>query len=86
MAIKKNNHYSNLEWVTHSKNSKHAYSLGLNSRSGERNGRSKLKQDDVSEIRWLNEIGVDKSELSKIYGVGLKTIYDIVAYRTWKHI
>ncbi len=29
---KLNNHYTNLEWVTHSENTKHAYNIGLNKR------------------------------------------------------
>ena len=77
---------SNLEWVTSSQNSIHAYKNGLNSRSGENNGRHKLTKHQVSEIRWLHEVGVSKKELADVYDVGLKSIYDILSLRTWKEV
>lgn len=49
---KQNNHYSNLEWVTHAKNMKHAIDTGLwKKENGGRPGgsvrRKKIRQSDV---------------------------------------
>jgi hypothetical protein len=49
---KLNNHYSNLEWCTHSDNVKHAYSLGLMSATRNRLGfKGKLHKDSKPVIQ-----------------------------------
>lgn len=51
-GIKTDNRLENLEWVSRSDNSKHAYALGLNKRiAGEKHPFSKLTQDQANEIR-----------------------------------
>jgi hypothetical protein len=71
---KANNHVSNLEWVTHSENSIHAISTGLNNCRGESNTRAKLSNQDainiINDSRKLKEIALD-------YGVSYKKISDI---------
>ena len=47
---KLNNNVSNLEWVTHAENMKHAVAMGLSKRGCE-NGNSKLEEWQVYEIR-----------------------------------
>ncbi|WP_051509084.1 HNH endonuclease signature motif containing protein [Rhizobium favelukesii] len=51
---KTNNHAENLEWVTYGQNNKHAFDTGLKKPTdsrGERNGRAKLTNEAVAEIR-----------------------------------
>lgn len=47
---KENNHYKNLEWVTHSENNKHAYRLGLKSEYGENNPSNKYSEKNIRKI------------------------------------
>lgn len=68
---KDNNQISNLEWVTGSENIKHAVANGTH--CGEQNGRSKLTDAQVAEIRKaLNEAPHDRKlagRLAHQYGV-----------------
>jgi len=57
------------------------------SHSGEKNGRAKLKKEDVLKIRELYRQGKTRKEISTYYPqVSFYTISDIVTYRTWKNI
>jgi len=47
---------------------------------------AKLNNEKVREIRQKYEKGKKMLELAKEYGVSDGTIYDIVYFRTWKHI
>nr|QBK85292.1 MAG: HNH endonuclease [Iridovirus LCIVAC01] len=54
---KLNNHYTNLEWVTHSENSKHAHSLGLIKRVSKRVSQYALEDKDKLELlRTFNSL------------------------------
>jgi len=55
-------------------------------RKGEHNGRSKLTEKDVREIRHKLSAGHAPGLLSKEYGVVYQTIYDIGKGRTWRHV
>ena len=83
---KQNNHPSNLEWATHSENSKHSYDFGLQSQLGDKNNGRKLSEVDVHEIRWLWEIGVSQKDIAEAFGVERSNIAHIVHRRSWKHI
>ncbi len=86
-GIKSNNDVDNLEWVTHSKNLQHAYSIGLQMpQQGEKNGRAKLTTVDVLEIRRLYEEGYKVTKLGRMYGVRHQTIGRIVRYEGWKNV
>jgi hypothetical protein len=72
-------------WVTNSENQKHAYSLGLQpSRAGERNNNTILKNTDVFNLKELYNSGKTIKEVSKITGVKIQIIRNIIYGRTWK--
>ena len=86
-----NNVFSNLEWVSKSENTKHAYSnnlmgVGINLMLGEKNKSSKLTEKEVLEIRELHKQGMNCLTISKQYSVNNSTIDRILKRITWKHI
>jgi hypothetical protein len=89
---KTNNRYDNLEYKTHKQNQQHAAALGLlgTSHLGSSNGRSKLTETDVVEIRSIPGIRHrTKAKLGKIamvYGVSKGSIWNIVHRVSWKHV
>lgn len=86
---KSNNHFSNLEWVTSSENSKHAFRSGLSKAPalrGEKHSMHKLSQADVDYIRavhtpWDSDCG--SKALAERFGVRPQTITEIVHGRSW---
>lgn len=84
---KENNHYTNLECISHSENMKHARLNGLiKSIQGSKNHVSKLVEDDVINIRRLFKEGKSYNELSKLYNMSYSGIYSIIKNKIWKHI
>lgn len=56
-------------------------------RTGEKNGRSKLKEQDVLKIRELSRNGMTNSEINKLFPqVSLSSIKNVVTGKTWKHL
>lgn len=56
-------------------------------RSGSKNGRAKLNEEDVRLIRQLHAEGTTNSELYALYPqVTTTSIRDIINNKTWKHI
>ncbi len=53
---------------------------------GEESFASKLKTEDVIEIRKLKKSGVPTKEICNMYSIHRVTVYDIIYYRTWKHV
>lgn len=53
---------------------------------GERIGNAKLDGDKVREILELRSTGYTYQALADMYGVGVPTVQDVVARRTWKHV
>lgn len=80
---KLNNNLGNLEWVTHEENMAHAFRTGLTNNSGERNGRAKLKESQVKQIREEFN-GKNRRELANKFGVCYDTIHYITHYDNWK--
>jgi DNA-binding transcriptional regulator YiaG len=80
---KLNNKDSNLEWVTAKENQQHAVANGLYN-LGEKHHNSKLTIKDIKEIR--KSVDMTQRKLAKKYGVGQRTIVDILQRKTWKHI
>lgn len=80
-GVKTDNNITNLEWCTHGENNRHAYRNKLRKRS------SKLSEEDVIIIRDLFSRGVKtKKELSFIFEIGISTVNDLIAYRTFKEV
>lgn len=83
---KLHNHYLNLEFVTKSENTKHAYLIGK-MRQGENFWSAKLRDREVKEIRRrYRETNISQRELGKIYRVHQNAIWALLHNKTWKHI
>ncbi len=79
-----NNLLTNLEWMLHGDNVRHAFAGGAaGDRRGGRNANAKLTEDDILAIRLSDTPVVD---LAERYGVGVSAIIDIRTLKTWKHI
>ena len=83
---KQNNRLENLEYVTPSDNTVHAYETGLHGR-GENHGRAKLTDAQVIEIRarYKGQWG-SQTKLAKEYGVSQGLISQIVRGGIWMHL
>lgn len=82
---KSNNSLANIEYVSHWQNKQHAMSLPTHI-AGERNGNSKLTENDVIEIRLALKKGAKLVDLSEQYHVNFRTISYIKLGKLWKHI
>ena len=89
-GCKANNHVENLEWATYSENLQHAFDNGLKKPpclKGIKNGRAKLTEKEVLEIRRLYKTGdYTQRGLGKMFGVSKLPIGHIVNRKIWKHI
>ena len=84
-GIKRNNHFTNLEWNNRQEQMIHAFKLGLKKGSkGSKNGRAILSETDVIEIRKLYNEGWKISQLRDKFVVGWTTIKHVVSEDTWK--
>jgi len=83
---KLNNNIGNLEWNTHSENTKHACENKLILPThGEISGMSKLTNSQVLEIRKIGR-NMTQKELGEIYDVRPQTISKIILRKAWTHI
>ncbi|MCV4287880.1 NUMOD4 motif-containing HNH endonuclease [Pseudomonas capsici] len=85
-ADKRNAAASNLEWITSSANQHHSYESGLQSAKGESNGRAKLTELEVLEMRELAATGICASSLGERYGVHKRTALGVISRESWTHI
>lgn len=85
---KLNNAISNLEWKTHRANNLEARKMGLCPVfKGTDNGRCKLLEEDVLDIRRLYADGTTVPEIHKKYSmITTTTIHHICKRKLWKHI
>lgn len=89
-GIKTDNRIENLEWCTRSYNMKHAVINGLVTlpdNKGEKCAKSKLKNNDVLQIRNKYATGLyTQKELASIYNISRVNISKIINYKIWKNI
>lgn len=83
---KLNNCADNLEWVTPSENSQHAYMNGLVNHRGRKNGNSKLTEDDINPIRKRINDGELLKDIAKDYDVHYSSISGIAHDKIWNHV
>ena len=82
---KANNCTDNLEWVTRSENTLHAFRTGLKSHVGEKHSRSVLTDFQVRIIKRL--LGCMKqNHIARYFDVSRDVIYSISSGKTWRHI
>lgn len=84
-----NNHLDNLKIWTQSENTKQCIKENRwkqFSLKWETHNMSKLKENQVIEIRVLKKEWFTATELSKKYNMSLANICDILNYKIWKHI
>jgi hypothetical protein len=84
---KLNNCIYNLEWCTKSENEFHAYRIGLKtSLKGEDHGGSKLKEDNIKEIKILLKKGeYSQKRIAKIFGISQQQISRIKLGLRWSY-
>jgi len=83
---KNHNYVENLEWVSRSKNMKHAFATGLHSTRGVRHPRTHLTEDDVRKIRLRHFEGATYAQIGREFEMSKGGIYCIVNRSTWKHV
>lgn len=85
---KKNNCVTNLEWVSGLENMQHAWNNGLiYGLKGQENGRSKLSDEQVKEIR--NKYAGKKGKIAQLareYNVSWSLIKLVVTNKNWTHV
>lgn len=84
---KLNNRADNLEYCSHLENITHAITAGLwDSRKGQKHGRAKLSDSDVSAIRQRIAFGESLTSIARYFGVSHGTISNIKTGKVWVHI
>jgi HNH endonuclease len=84
---KTNNSINNLEWVTASENTKHAYSQGLCTFAKTKINRAKLSIEQVLEIRYkYSNNSKSLKFIAKEYGVSRSAISRILRNERWTDI
>jgi hypothetical protein len=81
-GVKNDNRVENLEWLSYSENSIHAFKNNLQPKGQDRK-QSKLTDKEVLEIRGSDLRNV---ELSRLYNISKSTISGIQSGKLWKHI
>jgi hypothetical protein len=88
-GIKDDNRPENLEWTTQKENVIHAYRIGLSDHKGSKNGRAKLNEEQVLEIKELLSLNPsrykDYKKIAAKYRVSPYTIRAIQSNNNWKH-
>jgi len=86
-GVRHNNQLWNLEWCTYKENTRHAFDTGaMKNPSGEGSSKSKLKDEDVLEIRKMYAEGELQSSLATRFNVTHSNISSIVLRKSWKHL
>lgn len=88
LGNKKDNRPDQLEWMTAKENSRHAIEIGIDSVVGESNGRCRLTEAQVLEIRsqYKGHKKGYRAPLAKKYGISESQVGKICLRNLWKHI
>lgn len=85
-AVRNDNRLENLEYITRSGNKKHSFQFGLSDTKGTKNGRAKLDELKVKEIKRRLLEGEKQSKLAREFGVTFMTISLIRQGKNWSHV
>lgn len=85
-ARKQDNASRNLRWVTRQANIRAAVEDGLIDGRGERNGRAKLTDADVREIRQQAAQGRSHGAIAREWDLARPTVSQIVSGARWGHV
>lgn len=87
---KTNNNLHNLEWVTRSQNTKHAWENGLQSNNrgifAAQKSRRKFSVQAVIAIRQMAELGWSSSVIAKLYQCSKGSIVKIIKFESYKEV
>ena len=84
-GVKNDNRLENLEWVSAKENIQHSFNIGLSKR-GENRHLSKLKNNQVLDIKDRLKNKEKQNNIAKIYRVSNATITNIKNGKIWYHI
>lgn len=85
-GIKTDNRVENLEWVTYSENQKHAYSIGIHSAIGEKNGRAKLNEEIILKIKEHRKAGRTQQYIADMFNISRPHVSSILSGKFWSHV
>lgn len=86
-AVKKNNNYKNLEWVTSSENTIHGLKMGImNTCKGSNRPNAVIDELKVKEIKELIKKGFTDKQIADKFSLGKGIVYPIRKNKSWKHV
>lgn len=85
-TVKGDAHYSRTHPERLSRGVNHYAHLHPEIRQGERNGRAKLTENDVREIRRRGALGESGASIARSFGGTKEMIYFVLNGLTWKHV
>ena len=83
---KKDNRDQNLQWASHSENTKHAFDFGLNDMVGEKQPSSKYSKETIEEVVALLDSGCSYTQIKEKTGVSTSQISNIKHGHTWNSV
>lgn len=84
-GVKTNNAPSNLEYVTHAQNMRHAANSALMVR-GEKHPAHKLTEACVKQLRADRAGGMSFSKLAIKHGISIATAFNVATGKYWSHV
>ena len=78
------NHLTNLRWDTHNSNTADSIRNGV--KRGTKNGRAKLSESQIEEIKSLHKAGHLQRNIAKQFNISKGSVSNIVLGKSWKHL